>query len=118
MFVSQPFAPKSATNPNECEIDGINIGAPKITAKKFFPRRFVRSKAHAAESPSEIEIIVATNAVETEFHTAAENCGELTTCAKLSGVIRKKSDPSGANTPTKKIIAAHVTKTFFIAKTA
>ena len=118
MFFNQPFAPNSATSPNECEIDGINIGAPKITVKKFFPRRFVRSKLHAAANPSEIEIIVAKNAVDSEFHTADENCGELTTCAKLSGVIRKKSDPSGANTPTKKIIAAHVTKTFFMSKTA
>ena len=117
MFVNQPFAPNKATSPNECEIDGINIGAPKITAKKFFPRRFVRSKLHAAASPSVIEIIVATNAVDTEFQTAAENCGELTTCAKPSGVIRQNSEPSGANTPTKKIIVTVTRKSLLIVKT-
>ena len=117
MFVSQPFAPNNATSPNECEIDGINIGAPKINAKKFFPRRFVLSKHHAAASPSDIEITVATNAVDTEFHSAAENCGELTTCAKPSGVIRMNSVPSGANTPTKKITATLARKIFLIVRT-
>ena len=118
MFVNQPFAPNNATSPNECEIDGINIGAPKITAKKFFPRRFVRSKLKAAASPRIIEIIVATNAVDTEFQTAAENCGELTTCEKLSGVIRMNSEPSGKNTPTQKIIVTASRKNFFMSKTA
>ena len=117
MFVNQPFAPKSATGPNKCEIDGINIGAPKIIAKKFFPRRFVRSKDHAAASPSDIAITVETKAVDNEFHTAAENCGELTTCAKPSGVIRTNSEPSGANTPTKKIIATLARKSFLMSKT-
>lgn len=77
----------------------------------------VRSKDHAAAKANANEIIVEISPVEIVFQRADENCGELMTCTKPSGVILRKSEPSGVNIPAKKIAATQSTKVFLMSKT-
>ena len=97
-----PFTPKRILRPYACEMEGTSIGSIKITAKKPFPRIFVRESANDAAIARIIEITVAVKAVVTELISAGTNFDEEVSCSIPSFDILENIEIIGAAIVTAK----------------